>query len=82
MLRIIVWRALSIILSFFLIGFFSGNWHFAVGLVFTNSIFLMIAQGVFEYFWDLKFKEEGVYVKVDPLPKSLISQDAAGNEFT
>ena len=58
------------------------SWHFAIGLVVMNSIILMTAQAIFEHLWELKFKDNGIFVKVEPLPKNPNSPEAAGNEFT
>jgi cytochrome b len=81
LLRIFVWRLISIVLSFILARIFSGSWHIALGLVLTNSIILMLCQATFEHFWDLKFKTESYKPNI-PTMASPTSPEAAGNEFT
>jgi len=81
LLRIFVWRLISMILSFILGVIFSGSWHIALGLVLANSIILMLCQAAFEHFWDLKFKNE-TYKPNIPIMSSPTSPEAAGNEFT
>jgi hypothetical protein len=72
MLRLIIWRAISLCLSILITGIMTGQWHAAIGIIIVNSLVLMLAQTLYEDYWS----------KRKQLSKEKEEKDTSGIEFT